>query len=115
MSAQKPRLLIVGRMRYRLPLNESLERKFRALEDELRVRVLGSALIDSETSTPTFRLVPPRALDGPRFYAELPARVARELRSFDPDVVVAESPYEAAAVEAARRLTRSRAKLVAEA
>ena len=37
------------------------------------------------------------------------SRVARELRSFRPDAVVAESPYEAVAVELARRASRGRA------
>ena len=63
---------------------------------------------------PRFNLVEPRSLDGPRFYASLPARISHELRTFAPDVVIAESPYEAVAVEVARKLTRSPAKLVAE-
>jgi glycosyltransferase involved in cell wall biosynthesis len=65
-------------------------------------------------SDPRFRLVAPRPLDGPVFYSTLPAVLVRELRSFRPDVVVAESPYEAAAAEVARTLARSRAKVVAE-
>ncbi len=105
-----PRVLFVGRTRYRLPLARSLAKKWDALSERMEVRVLASGT----GSDPRFVLVPPRPLDGPRFYAGLPLRVARELRSFDPDVVVAESPYEAAAVELARRLTRSRAKLIAE-
>ena len=103
-------MLFVGRTRYRLPLADGLARKWEALAEQLDVRVLASGTgVD-----PRFRLVAPRALDGLRFYAGLPVRVARELRSFDPDAVIAESPYEAVAVEIARRLTRSRAKLVAE-
>ena len=52
----------------------------------------------------TFRLVPPRdTLDGPRFWAELPFRVWRELESFRPDAVLVQSPYEAAAALVARR------------
>ena len=105
-----PRVLFVGRTRYRLPLAQSLAKKWNALSERMEVRVLASGT----GSDPRFALVPPRALDGPRFYAGLPVRVARELRSFAPDVVVAESPYEAVAVELARRLTRSRAKLIAE-
>jgi glycosyltransferase involved in cell wall biosynthesis len=72
-------------------------------------------VIASGTGTdPRFRLVPPRPLDGPLFYSTLPVVVARELRSFRPDVVVAESPYEAAAAEVARALARPRAKVVVE-
>jgi glycosyltransferase involved in cell wall biosynthesis len=106
----RPRVLFVGRTRYRLPLSDSLARKWDALSERMDLRVLASG----EGGDERFVLVPARALDGPRFYAELPARVARELRRFRPDVVVAESPYEAAAVELARLLTRSPAKLVVE-
>jgi glycosyltransferase involved in cell wall biosynthesis len=105
-----PRVLFVGRTRYRLPLSPSLARKWDALSARMDVRVLASGT----GSDPRFVLVPPRRLDGPRFYAGLPARVARELRSFEPHAVLTETPYEAVAVELARRATRSRAKLVAE-
>ena len=81
-----PRVLFVGRTRYRLPLSESLARKWAALGEELDVRVLASGT----GSDPRFRLVPPRALDGPRFYASLAPHVRSELRSFRPDVVIAE-------------------------
>jgi glycosyltransferase involved in cell wall biosynthesis len=98
--AAKPRVLIVGRSRYRLPLAGGLERKFDALTAELEVRVLASGSGRDET----FHLVPRRdALDGPRFWAELPFRVWWELETFQPDAVLAQSPYEAAAVLAARR------------
>ena len=104
------RVLFVGRTRYRLPLPEGLSRKWGALSELMDVRVVASG-----TGTdPRFRLVPPRPLDGPAFYTTLPLVVASELRSFRPDVVVAESPYEAAAAELARALARSRAKVVVE-
>jgi glycosyltransferase involved in cell wall biosynthesis len=106
----KRRVLFVGRTRYALPLGGGLAAKWDAVFDRLDARVLASGT----GSDPRFLLVPPRALDGPRFYLELPLRVARELRRFRPDVVVAESAYEASAVELARTLTRSRAKLVVE-
>lgn len=100
----KPRVLIVGRSRYRLPLAGGLARKFDALAAELDVRVLASAQDGSPTRDETFRLVPKRdVLDGPRFWAELPFRVWRELEAFHPDAVLAQSPYEALAVLAARR------------
>jgi len=106
----KPRVLFVGRTRYRLPLEPGLARKWDALAARLDLRLIASGT----GNDPRFRLVPPRGLDGPRFYASLPVLVARELRSFDPDVVLAESPYEAVAVELARKATRSRAKLLVE-
>jgi glycosyltransferase involved in cell wall biosynthesis len=105
-----PRVLFVGRTRYRLPLDESLARKWDALSERMAVRVVASGT----GADPRFRLLPPRPLDGPRFYVGLPRAVARELRSFRPDVVVAESPYEAAAVELARVLARTGARLVVE-
>ena len=105
-----PRVLFVGRTRYRLPLPEGLARKWDALSARLQVRVIASGT----GSDPRFHLVPPRPLDGPVFYSTLPVVIARELRSFRPDVVVAESPYESAAAEVARALARSRAKVVVE-
>ena len=97
-------MLIVGRSRYRLPLEPNLRRKFVALAAELHVRVLASALEGSPTHDEIIRLVPRRAsLDGPRFWAELPFRVWRELKRFRPDAVVVQSPYEALAVLLARR------------
>jgi glycosyltransferase involved in cell wall biosynthesis len=115
----KPRVLFVARTRYGLPLSDSLVLKWDALSERLEIRVLasgedGTSAAGGPLDDERFVLVPPRAFGGPRFYGELPFRVARELRSFDPDVVITESPYEAAAVEAARRLTGSRAKLVVE-
>ena len=106
----KPRVLFVGRTRYELPLGESLARKWDALSARLEVRVVASGT----GSDPRFDLVGPRALDGPLFYLTLPLRVARELRSFRPAVVLTESPYEALAVELARLVTRSRAKLAVD-
>jgi glycosyltransferase involved in cell wall biosynthesis len=103
-------VLFVGRTRYRLPLPESLARKWDALSARMDLRVLASGA----GRDPRFHLIPSRHLDGPRFYASLPFEIARELREFRPDVIVAESPYEAVAAELARRRTRSRVKLVVE-
>jgi glycosyltransferase involved in cell wall biosynthesis len=91
---------MVGRTRYRLPLSPSLQRKFDALAAEMDLRVLASG----EGGDETFELVPPRDLDGARFWAELTPRIARELVRFRPDAVAAQSAYEAAAALAARRL-----------
>jgi glycosyltransferase involved in cell wall biosynthesis len=106
----RPRVLFVGRTRYRLPLEGPLAAKWDALSARLDLRVLASGT----GYDPRFRLFRPRPLEGPLFYATLPARVARELRSFLPDAVVAESAFEAVACELARRATGSRAKLVVE-
>ena len=106
----KPRVLFVGRTRYRLPLSDSIARKWDALSERMDVRVLASG----SGRDPRFHLIPPRHLDGPRFYASLPFEVGRELKTFRPDVIVAESPYEGVAAELARRRRRPQPKLVVE-
>ena len=109
------RVLFVARTRYSLPLDPSLARKWDALRERLDVRVLAAAAPGSARSDGTFELAPalrPKALDGVFYYLALPFRLRRELRRFSPDAVVAQSPYEGAAVLVARLLARSRAKLV---
>jgi glycosyltransferase involved in cell wall biosynthesis len=108
------KLLMVGRTRYRLPLSESLERKFDALAKRLDVHVLASAAAGSRGDS-TFRLwqrLP--VLDGPAFYATLPFRLAFELRRFGADAITTQSPYEAIAVVAGRSLARRNAALIVE-
>jgi glycosyltransferase involved in cell wall biosynthesis len=105
-----PRVLFVARDSFRLPLGPGLERKWGALSERMDLRVLASGT----GSDPRFKLRAPSVLDGPLFYGSLPARIAHELRAFSPDVVVAQSPYEAFAVELACRVTRSPAKVVVE-
>ena len=110
----KPRVLLVGRTRYRLPLSESLRRKFDALAEEVEPRVLASAADDSRGDE-TFTLVRPLpVLDGAAFWALLPVRVARELRRHRPDAVLAQSPYDAAAALVGRALARSHARIVVD-
>ncbi len=112
----KRRLLMVGRMRYALPLSPSLARKFDALSEELDVRVLGTASGGSG-SDPRFRLyraVWPGPLDGVGFYALLPFRVARELRAFRPDAVLAQGGQETALALLGRRLARVPTRVIAD-
>ena len=109
------RVLLVGRTRYRLPLEPSLRRKFDALAAEMDVRVLGSAPEGAPTGDGTFRLAPPvrpRPLDGLAYHGLLPLRVARELVRFRPDAVVVQGPHEAAGVLLARALVASEARVV---
>ena len=106
----RPRVLWVSRTRYRVPLDASLGRKWDALGAELHVRVLASSA-DGPVDDGRFRLVTSHT---PAFYLGLPFRVAAELRSFRPDVIVAQSPYEAAGALAGRRLARSRARVLLE-
>ena len=102
----KRRVVIVGPTRYRLPLSESLAKKFEALEEHFELRVLARG----EGEDDRFRLLP----GGYRFYAELPTRLAAELRSFQPDAVLAQDPHTAAGVLAARKLARLETPLILE-
>jgi glycosyltransferase involved in cell wall biosynthesis len=107
---------MVGRSRYSLPLSPSLEQKFAALSDELDVRVLASSG-GGAGSDPRFTLVRrvrPRWLDGLAFYALLPFRVARALRAFRPDAVLAQGAQEAALCVLGRRLARVPTRVVAD-
>lgn len=105
------RVLLVGRRRYSLPLDDSDARKFRALREVMDLRVLGSGRAGDET----FRLVQPfpaRALDGLAFHVALPFRVAREIRSYEPDVVVVQGAHDTAAALVGRALSRRRPRVV---
>lgn len=109
------RVLFVARTRYLLPLDKSLDRKWSAVRARLDVRVLAAAAPGTAGNDGTFvlaRPIGPKALDGPLFYLALPFRVARELRRFRPHAVVAQSPYEGAAILAARLLARSPVRLI---
>ena len=110
------KLLMVGRMRYALPLSPSLARKFDALSTELDVRVLGTAA-GGDGSDPRFRLyraARPRRLDGLAFYTLLPFRVARELRAFRPDAVLVQGGQETALALLGRRLARVPTRVIAD-
>jgi glycosyltransferase involved in cell wall biosynthesis len=112
----KRKLLMVGRMRYALPLSPSLAQKFEALDEELEVRVLGSSA-GGNGADPRFALAPPvrpRALDGAAFYALLPFRVARELRRFRPDAVLVQGGQETALTLLGRSLARVPTRVVAD-
>ena len=108
-----PRVLFVSRERFRLPLDGTQKTKWGALGELLDYRVVAAAQHGSPTRSERMRLAGPApALDGPLYYASLPARIARELRSFRPDVAVVQGVHEATAFLLARRLARSRTPLV---
>lgn len=95
-AARKPRVLFVGRTRYRLPPPPWLAKKFDALERQLDYRILASAPAGEPTEGGRFRLLAPtrpRLLDGVAFYLRMPLLVRRQIREFRPEAVVAESPY----------------------
>src|SRR5439155_10130707 len=107
----KPRLLLVARTRYLLPLTPSLERKFAALRERFDLRVLATSADGRARDDGTFRLVGRLPLlDGPLFYALLPFRMRRLAREHRPVAIVTQSPYEAALV----RLARTGAKVIVE-
>ena len=110
----KRRLLMVGRTRYSLPLSEPLTLKFDALGEELDVRVLATAGggRGPDVRFRLYRPLPLGKLEGAAFYALLPFRVARELRTFRPDAVLAQGGQETSLVLLGRALARSRAKVV---
>jgi glycosyltransferase involved in cell wall biosynthesis len=95
----KPRLLMVARTRYRLPLPESTERKFAALRERFDLRVLATSADGVARDDGEFHLVGRLPLlDGPLFYLLLPSRVRRLMREHRPDAVLTQSPYEAALI-----------------
>jgi glycosyltransferase involved in cell wall biosynthesis len=113
----KPRVLFVGRTRYRLPLPPSLGRKWEAIGSELDYRVLASGAERDAGSNANFELIPPfplRVLDGAAFYAALPFRVRRAIRSARPQVIVAEDPRTATLAMLGRALAGRRPRVVAE-
>jgi glycosyltransferase involved in cell wall biosynthesis len=106
----------VGRTRYDLPLSQGLERKWDAVESLLEFEVVGRAG-SGQGSDPRFQLVGESGgrLNDATSYAGFWRAVARALRRFRPDVVIAQSPFEALAVLAARGgRSGSRPKLLVE-
>ncbi len=108
-TERRPRILMVGRTRYTLPLPDWLGRKFDALERQLDFRVIASVDGNSPTGDGRFRLLEPSRigfLDGVLFYLRLPFHVRRQIIDFRPDAIMAESPYSAAASLVGRAWTR---------
>jgi glycosyltransferase involved in cell wall biosynthesis len=106
----KPRVLFVSR-RVQLPLSPSLQRRWDAVGRELDYRVLAGGDGHDERFN-LARALP--AFDGPAFFAALPVRIARELRSFRPHAVLAQGAHEAAAALAGRRLARADTAVIAD-
>jgi glycosyltransferase involved in cell wall biosynthesis len=105
-----PRVLFVARTRYALPLDDTLRRRFDALSQVIEWRQLATSATGAAIRDDRFTLVPrfPVArLDGAVFYGLSPLRVAREIRSFRPDVVIVQGAEDTALALAARRLARS--------
>ena len=111
----RPKLLMVGRTRYRLPLNETLRIKFDALTDKLDLRVLASGVDGAPKHDGVFELAGPwrpRRLDGILYFLTLPSLSRRELRRHPPDAVLVQGAHETWFVLLGRSLSRVRAPIV---
>jgi glycosyltransferase involved in cell wall biosynthesis len=108
-ATTRPRVLFVARTRYSLPLSPALARKWDALEEVLDVRMLARG---GGTGDPRFHLRLPG--NGVACQLLLPREVARELRAFQPEAVLAQSPHEGAACLIARRLTSWQGPVIAD-
>jgi len=111
----RPRVLFVGRGRICFPLGRGLELRFEALSGQLHWRQLGTAADGKPSSDSRLVLARPFPLglfDGPLYYARLPRRIARELRRFEPDAVISQGAQETALALLARRLARSKSKVI---
>jgi glycosyltransferase involved in cell wall biosynthesis len=102
------RVLFVGRTRYSRPLSDTHARKFAALGEQFELRVVGTAG-SGHGEVERFTL-----LEGRFFYVRAALAVARELRDFRPDAVIAQSPFEGLSSLFARRLARIEAKVIVE-
>jgi glycosyltransferase involved in cell wall biosynthesis len=107
------RLLNVGNATYDLPLAPGLARKWDAVAERLELRVVGRAGT-VERDDPRFRLVRSGRWPAGAFQLSLTWVVASEVRRFKPDVIVAQSPYEALPILLVRPLLRGNPKLVVE-
>src|SRR3954470_18943364 len=107
-----PRVLFAGGTAYDLPLAPGVARKWDRLSERMEVRVVARAGT-VEASDDRFHLLSPRGHGG-AFHLRLARALAGETADFQPDVVIAQSPYDAVAVLASRRMGRARPRLVAE-
>jgi glycosyltransferase involved in cell wall biosynthesis len=98
------RVLMVARTRYALPLPPGRERKFAALRERVELRVLATSADGRPRDDGVFHLVGRLPLDGLLFWALLPLRTRRLAREHRAQVIVAQSPYEAALARGAPRL-----------
>src|ERR687898_429844 len=116
-EAGRPRILMVGRMTYPLPLPGWLTRKFDALERQLDLRVVATADPSSTAADPRFHLLQRSRiglLDGVLFYLRLPFHVRRQINEFRPEAIIAESPYTAAPALVGRAIARGKPQIVIE-
>jgi glycosyltransferase involved in cell wall biosynthesis len=111
--ARRPRALFVGSTTYDLPLRAGLARKWDSLAERMDVRVIGRAG-EIRAQDPRFRLLRMPFHAAGTFQLAVLAAVLAEGRRFKPDVVIAQSPYEALPALAVRRGLRPVPRIVAE-
>ena len=93
---RRPRVLMVARTRYTLPLPPGRARKFAALGEVFDLRVLATSADGRARDDGVFRLVGRMPfLDGPLFWLLLALRVRRLARAHRAEVILTQSPYEA--------------------
>jgi glycosyltransferase involved in cell wall biosynthesis len=116
-AGERPRVLFVAR-RLRLPLDESIRRRYEALARTLDWHQLAGRHPTGAPSDDRFTLSPPfpiRRLDGLVFHVLLPLRAARTIRRLKPDAVVVQGAHETALLLLARQLARApRTAIVAD-
>lgn len=111
----RPRVIFVSRERFTLPLDGTQKRKWDAVSAVVEPRVVAAAAPGCAGHDHRFRLAAAarlRILDGVLYYVSLPLRIGWELRSFRPEVVIAQGVHETTAALLARRLAGVRAKVV---
>ena len=111
----KPRLLMIGRTRYRLPLNESLRAKFDVLAERFDVRVLASGVEGAPRRDGVFELAgpwKPSRVDGAAYFLTLPFRTRRELRAKPADAVLVQGAHETWFVLLGRSLSGTRPRVI---
>ena len=111
----KPRLLMIGRTRYRLPLNESLRAKFDVLAERFDVRVLASGVEGAPRRDGVFELAgpwKPSQVDGAAYFLTLPFRTRRELRAKPADAVLVQGAHETWFVLLGRSLSGTRPRVI---
>ena len=105
----------MSRERFWLPLNQTQRRKWDAIDERLDFRVLAAAQAGSPRHAARFDLAGParpKSLDGALYYVRLPRRIARELKSFEPDVAWVQGVHEGLAFLIARKLARVDTKFI---
>ena len=108
----KPKLLLVGRGPYHLPLAPGLERRFDALSEVLEWRQLSSGSGSGDPRFVLARPFPVARLDGLVYHLVLPVRIVRQLRAFAPDAVLVQGAQETALALLARTIARSDAAVI---